>query len=126
MQKTLPWTKERIEIATRMWSEENKSASKIAEVLGGTTRHAVRNKLMSLGLSKKNSVVNLLDLKKNHCRFPLWDHQEHATGKFCGRPIKDDESSYCNEHHILTHTKPRKELQVNTLARIDNNSVLKP
>lgn len=49
----MPWTDERVELLTKMWTEGH-SASTIAKELGGVTRNAVIGKVHRLGLSNRN------------------------------------------------------------------------
>ncbi|HTG39705.1 GcrA family cell cycle regulator, partial [Sphingomonas sp.] len=52
----MSWTEERIAILTRMW-ESGKTASQIAEDLGGISRNAVIGKAHRLGLKPRPSPV---------------------------------------------------------------------
>ena len=42
------------------------------------------------------------------CRFPLWRDGERPTFIYCGKRRRGMESSYCEKHHKLTHTKSRQ------------------
>ena len=37
------------------------------------------------------------------CRFPLWDHVEPPTGKFCGKRVAEPGKPYCKTHWARTH-----------------------
>lgn len=111
-----PWTPNRVEKIIHLWIEEKKSGQKIANILGDTTRHAVINKLHSLGVYRGRDIsvtevlatigiepeggVPIEELKERHCRFPLWGLND--TEKFyCGKKRKPG-SSYCEKHSKLT------------------------
>lgn len=117
MSENLPWTPERAWTAAKLWVEEKKTASEIAAILSGTTRHAVNNKLRLMGIVRttqkipaglNTGFVTSDQLSRHHCRFPLWPDQECPNGgKFCGRH-KVGKSSYCEEHHHKTVSRTPK------------------
>lgn len=116
MKQISPWTESRVEMIVKLWIIDKKSASEIAGIIGGTTRHAVRNKLVSLGIKRNTTEiprrrrygpVSLIDLTRNDCRFPLWGNHDAPTGMFCGHSVKQG-SSYCEDHHKQTHVSFRK------------------
>lgn len=59
----MSWTDDRVATLTKLWSQ-GKSASEIAEVLGGVTRNAVIGKAHRLGLSGRPSPIKKKKLVK--------------------------------------------------------------
>ncbi len=59
----MSWTDDRVATLTKLWSQ-GKSASEIAEVLGGVTRNAVIGKAHRLGLSGRPSPIKKKKLTK--------------------------------------------------------------
>ena len=47
--------------------------------------------------------VSLVELKENHCRFPIAYEEQHY---FCGAERRDRKTCYCAEHHSAAWTKP--------------------
>lgn len=80
----MSWTDDRVETLTKLWSQ-GKSASEIAEVLGGVTRNAVIGKAHRLGLSgrpspiKKKSVVKKTVTKKKTVADPVKEKPKKKT-----------------------------------------------
>jgi hypothetical protein len=106
MKKNAPWTPLRTSEAVRLWVEEKKTGGEIAKILGDTTRHAVINKLRSLGITRSSQeipsdidtgYVMFEDLRKNQCHFPLWPHDSRPDFRYCGRETVPG-SPYCKVH----------------------------
>ena len=119
------WDNDAIKLLTKM-VKTDVPFSTIADTLG-CTRNAAIGKANRLQLRKhptlikiqykaepvpikpviqsKSGYVRMMDLKKNHCRYPIGDG---ADIKFCG-DTKLKESPYCKEHSDLcfTKTKPK-------------------
>jgi GcrA cell cycle regulator len=111
------WTDERITEMTKWWNR-GESAENIGRLLD-VSRNAVAGKLWRLGLKRRNvslaspvalpivpaiiiepkKPVPLLELKKHHCRYPLWGKDERA-GEYCGKRRLSG-STYCAEHHKI-------------------------
>lgn len=112
-----PWTPDRVEKIVYLWIKEKKSGQQIANILGNTTRHAVINKLHSLGVYRGQDVsvedvlislgiepengVLFEELTSRHCRYPLWGLNDTENKRYCGRRRKPG-SSYCDKHSKLT------------------------
>ena len=110
-----PWTPERVEKIVHLWVNEAKSGQQIANILGDTTRHAVINKLHSLGVYRGRDVsvnevlsslgiepengVTIEELTSRHCRFPLW-RLDDTEKRYCGKK-RVAGSPYCEEHARL-------------------------
>lgn len=53
------------------------------------------------------SMISTLDLKANHCRFPIGDPRQPGFG-YCGATKWDHSRSYCEFHHRLCWRPPEK------------------
>lgn len=53
------------------------------------------------------SMISTLDLKANHCRFPIGDPRKPGFG-YCGATKWDHSRSYCEFHHRLCWRPPEK------------------
>ena len=119
------WDNDAIKLLTKL-VKTDVPFSTIADTLG-CTRNAVIGKANRLGLQKhptlikiqykaepvqpnpviqsKSGYVRMMDLKKDHCRYPFGDGEDI---KFCG-DTKLKESPYCKEHSDLcfAKTKPK-------------------
>ena len=105
MSKT-SWTDDRVELLKKLWGD-GKTASQIAEELGGVTRNAVIGKAHRLNLSKrispiqtnrkqkanpkidtpshvsKGNSISLLELKERSCRWPNGDPKKSDFRRGC-------------------------------------------
>ena len=122
---TLEWTEERINRLRQLWNE-GKSASQIADILGGATRNAVIGKAHRLGLAKRPSPikrdpnkppkprvkkvkpapkpvdgVTILELTEQMCRWPI-GHPGDEDFRFCGARVMSG-FTYCAEHCSLAY-----------------------
>jgi hypothetical protein len=59
------------------------------------------------GATGEGEGVGLLDLKRQQCRWPLWNDDEPSSFRFCGCGVVPG-SSYCKVHRKRT-LRPRKE-----------------
>ncbi|MCB9958576.1 MAG: global cell cycle regulator GcrA-like protein [Rhodospirillaceae bacterium] len=114
------WTDERIARLSELWGT-GKSASEIAEILGGVTRNAVIGKAHRLGLSGRPSPIKrreappapvveptgttILSLTERMCRWPIGDPRNPGF-RFCGRSILPGHS-YCAEHAAQAYQAPK-------------------
>ena len=116
------WTEERVEQLTALWGS-GKSASEIAQILGGITRNAVIGKAHRLGLSGRPSPIKrkqaprpvavadeptgatILSLTERMCRWPIGDPRSPGF-RFCGRAAVPGQS-YCAEHAAQAYQAPR-------------------
>ena len=125
------WDKDAIKTLTKL-VQTDVAFSTIAEILG-CTRNAAIGKANRLQLRKhptlikiqykaepvpikpvvqsKSGYVRMIDLKKNHCRYPIGDGEDI---KFCG-DAKLKESPYCKKHSDLCFTNTK--LKVTRFAK---------
>jgi len=107
------WTDERIEQLRQLWAE-GRSASEIAETLGGVTRNAVIGKAHRLGLSGRPSPIkrvprkgaNILALTERMCKWPVGDPRDNDF-HFCGKQTSPG-VTYCAEHSALAYQPAKK------------------
>ena len=110
----MSWTDERIERLKAMWAE-GKTASAIAEELGGVSRNAVIGKAHRLGLSGRPSPIKkkpsrgatILALTERMCKWPVGD-PKHADFHFCGKPAQPG-MPYCAEHAAIAYQPSSKK-----------------
>lgn len=134
------WTDERVEILKKLWTE-GKTASQIAEILGGVTRNAVIGKAHRLKLSKRISpiqttkkqkanpqidtpanvptgrCVSLLELKERSCRWPNGDPKK-SDFSFCGEGALPG-LPYCATHAAVAYQGSSKKFNVHVDESID-------
>ena len=55
----------------------------------------------SLPAEPPRNIVSLFDLRPEHCRWPISDHNDKTIG-FCGADRLDDTVSYCSHHCLRT------------------------
>ena len=134
------WTDERVELLTKLWGE-GKTASQIAEILGGVTRNAVIGKAHRLNLSKraspiqttkkkkanpqldmpahisKGKSISLLELKERSCRWPNGDPKK-SDFSFCGVDALPG-LPYCGEHAEVAYQNSNKKFNVHVDESID-------
>lgn len=134
------WTEDRVTLLTKLWGE-GKTASQIAEVLGGVTRNAVIGKAHRLKLNKRASPiqttrkqkvnpkidmpanigrgneVSLLELKERSCRWPNGDPKKSGFS-FCGQGALAG-LSYCPEHAAVAYQTKAKKFTVHVPDNID-------
>jgi len=121
----MSWTKERVELLQNLWGK-GKSASEIAEILGGISRNAVIGKAHRLGLSgrpspiasdkprstaktrvkKHNKSATILDLTERMCRWPIGDPKKPGF-RFCGKATVMAGVPYCKEHIEMAYQQPQ-------------------
>lgn len=119
----MSWTDDRVEVLKNMWGA-GKSASEIAEELGGVTRNAVIGKAHRLGLSGRPSPIQrkkkakaeektikkgatILELNERMCKWPIGDPKSKdfhfcGTGSMPGLP-------YCAEHAAKAYQQSSKQ-----------------
>ena len=139
MSKTT-WTDERVETLKKLWGD-GKTASQIAEILGGVTRNAVIGKAHRLNLSKrasplpvtrkqkvnprietpshvsKGKSISLLEMKERSCRWPNGDPKK-ADFSFCGLDALPG-IPYCGEHASVAYQTNGKKFNVHIDDNID-------
>lgn len=76
----MSWTDERVATLTKLWSQ-GKSASEIADVLGGVTRNAVIGKAHRLGLSGRPSPIKKKKITKAAPKKKVTDKTDKAAPK---------------------------------------------
>ncbi len=111
----MSWTDEQEEKLKQLW-REGKTASQIAEELGGVSRNAVIGKAHRLGLSGRPSPikvkasrpkkVGLLDLTERMCRWPIGDPRQPGF-YFCGKQAMPG-LPYCAEHAAKAYQTPQR------------------
>lgn len=135
------WTDERVELLKKLWTE-GKTASQIADVLGGVTRNAVIGKAHRLKLSKRISPIqttrkqkvnpkietpsyvstgrsiSLLELKERSCRWPNGDPKK-SDFSFCGENALPG-IPYCGEHAAVAYQGSAKKFKVHIDPSIDD------
>lgn len=121
------WTEERVGVLKSLWGN-GKSASEIAEILGGVTRNAVIGKAHRLGLSVKKAPVapkrrplpksepevtpidggaTIMSLTDRMCKWPIGDPGS-SNFKFCGRPVQAG-YPYCADHVRMAYQPARRK-----------------
>lgn len=117
----MSWTDERVQVLRQLWGT-GKSASEIAEMLGGVSRNAVIGKAHRLGLSGRPSPIRkkpeappapepvvggatILSLTDRMCKWPIGDPKK-AGFHFCGRPALPGQP-YCAEHAAMAYQQPK-------------------
>ena len=111
----MSWTDEKVAVLRQLWGS-GKSASEIAEVIGGFSRNAVIGKAHRLGLSGKpakagtrpqpvaepqSNGATIFNLTDRMCKWPIGDPKE-AGFHFCGRPAMTG-LPYCGEHAAVAY-----------------------
>ena len=114
----MSWTEERVALLRQLWGS-GKSASEIAEMIGGVSRNAVIGKAHRLGLSgrpspikkkkaeaaeSKPSGATILSLTDRMCRWPIGDPKQPGF-RFCGKPTAGG-LPYCAEHAAIAYQVP--------------------
>ncbi len=114
----MSWTEERVDRLRQLWGS-GKSASEIAEMLGGVTRNAVIGKAHRLGLSGRPSPIKsrekaplvakacgatILNLTDRMCKWPIGDPKDKDF-HFCGKAAIAN-LPYCAEHAALAYQPP--------------------
>jgi GcrA cell cycle regulator len=142
---TMSWTEERVTLLRELWGN-GKSASEIAEILGGVTRNAVIGKAHRLQLSGRPSPIKakgdgegegevemeakpprkkakeepqgatILSLTDLMCRWPIGDPKLPGFS-FCGKPTNGT-LPYCKEHAQAAYQQPHRQRESNS----SNNS----
>ncbi len=114
------WTDERVAQLRQLWGS-GKSASEIADLLGGVSRNAVIGKAHRLGLSGRPSPIKkkkakaeiveakpagatILNLTERMCRWPIGDPKQPGF-RFCGKPSMPN-LPYCAEHAAIAYQVP--------------------
>jgi GcrA cell cycle regulator len=140
------WTDERISTLSKLWGE-GKTASQIADLLGGVTRNAVIGKAHRLKLNKRASPIqtnrkqkanpqidlptnvttgkgiSLLELKERSCRWPNGDPKKESFN-FCGLGAVPG-LPYCGEHAAVAYQGSNKKFNVHIAENIDDVDVEK-
>ena len=118
----MSWTDERVDMLKQLWGS-GKSASEIAEILGGISRNAVIGKAHRLGLSGRPSPIKrrpapapetaaevggatILNLTERMCRWPIGDPRD-PNFRFCGRLALPGQP-YCAEHAAMAYQAPKR------------------
>lgn len=117
----MSWTEDKVDLLRQLWGS-GKSASEIAEIIGGMTRNAVIGKAHRLGLSGRPSPIKrrkrveasepkvggatILNLTERMCRWPIGDPKQPGF-RFCGRHTVQ-ELPYCAEHAAMAYQQPAK------------------
>ena len=119
----MSWTDDRVEVLRNMWGA-GKSASEIAEELGGVTRNAVIGKAHRLGLSGRPSPIQrkkkvkaeektikkgatILELNERMCKWPIGDPR-NKDFHFCGCGSMPG-LPYCAEHAAKAYQQSSKQ-----------------
>ncbi|WP_366656446.1 GcrA family cell cycle regulator [Fodinicurvata sp. EGI_FJ10296] len=124
----MSWTDERITLLRELWGN-GKSASEIAEILGGVSRNAVIGKAHRLQLSGRPSPIKgkgdmevktprkkpkeeaqgatILSLTEHMCRWPIGDPKLPGF-KFCGKTTSGS-LPYCAEHAQAAYQQPYRQ-----------------
>lgn len=136
-----PWTDQRVTLLRKLWAEGYVAHFIAVQLGGGLTKNAVIGKALRIGLEKRRTGapvspeserahvprpvrpqidrvwrpflgIALLDLEREHCRYPKDKGQGRAEFVFCGQPIQAG-SSYCGHHHGICYGRsipsaPRK------------------
>ena len=118
----MSWTEENVTMLQQLWGS-GKTASEIADMLGGMSRNAVIGKAHRLGLSGRPSPIKkrrkaepreslpggatILNLTERMCRWPLGDPKEPGF-RFCGKPAFSN-FPYCAEHAALAYQVPNSK-----------------
>jgi len=106
----MDWTEDRVSMLRDMWTD-GKSASQIAEALGGISRNAVIGKAHRLGLQKRPSPIKrsagatILTLTERMCRWPV-GHPGDEDFHFCGKKTAPG-MPYCAEHCAIAYQQPQ-------------------
>lgn len=117
----MSWTEDKVDLLRQLWGS-GKSASEIAEIIGGMTRNAVIGKAHRLGLSGRPSPIKrrkrveaaepkvggatILNLTERMCRWPIGDPKQPGF-RFCGRHTVQD-LPYCAEHAAMAYQQPKR------------------
>ena len=123
----MSWTEDRVAQLRQLWGS-GKSASEIAEILGGMSRNAVIGKAHRLGLSGRPSPIRkkteavvevpsagatILSLTDRMCKWPIGDPKLPGF-HFCGKSALPG-MPYCAEHAAVayqpSHSKRRDDDQ---------------
>lgn len=124
----MSWTDERVALLKELWGN-GKSASEIADLLGGITRNAVIGKAHRLQLSGRPSPIKakaegeskpvrkkvkeepqgatILSLTEQMCRWPIGDPKLPGF-KFCGKQTAAN-FPYCLEHAQAAYQQPNRQ-----------------
>lgn len=106
----MDWTDERVSMLRDMWMA-GKSASQIADALGGISRNAVIGKAHRLGLQKRPSPIKrsagatILTLTERMCRWPI-GHPGDEDFHFCGKKTASG-LPYCVDHCAVAYQQPQ-------------------
>lgn len=124
----MSWTEERVTLLKELWGN-GKSASEIAELLGGVSRNAVIGKAHRLQLSGRPSPIKakgdgeedapekeatveaegatILSLTEQMCRWPIGDPKQPGF-RFCGKQTNGT-LPYCTEHAQAAYQQPHRQ-----------------
>ena len=118
----MSWTEDKVAMLQQLWGS-GKTASEIAEMLGGMSRNAVIGKAHRLGLSGRPSPIKkrrkaeqreptpggatILNLTERMCRWPLGDPKEPGF-RFCGKSSLSN-LPYCAEHAAVAYQVPNSK-----------------
>ena len=121
----MTWTDTRVAGLRKLW-DEGHTASVIAKKLGVVSRDAVIGKAHRLGLASRPSPIKhggdqpyaSPPYRPRVCQYPHGNPGEPGF-HFCGKPQQPG-SSYCPEHHALTHVKYLTKAQREALKNADD------
>ena len=122
----MSWTPETVELLRKLWGS-GKTASQIAEIIGGISRNAVIGKANRLGLSKKTIAgnkkikseinISLLVPNMSGCKWPI-GHPGDPDFYFCGKPTLPGKP-YCGEHCVIAYRRKDNSQKIKKFFKLN-------